>query len=328
VELAAAIAGDTSVGHTLAHCLAVEDALGLAMPAGAQRLRAMLLELERLYHHASDIGALANDVGFGLANSHAGRIREELLRINDAVTGHRLLRGAIGVGRISVRALPDLVRLRALADDLADVARQTLAKSMVYERFSGTAVLALRDAVDLGCLGPAARASGVAVDARVDHPFADLAVAPVLGEGGDVLARFTVRRDEFAQSVELVERLVAEAGPLSYAADVPADGVRGGDARAAGAEDDARSTASDVRGGAASGVLSAARSGVGIVEAWRGTVVHRVELDAAGRLLRAKVVDPSWFNWPAVPVSLTDTIVPDFPLVNKSFNLSYPGNDL
>lgn len=301
ITLAESIAGDTSVGHVLAHVLAVEEALGIDMPDGASRLRAMLLELERLFHHATDIGALANDVGFGLAHAHAGRIGEELLRINDAVTGHRLLRGAIGVGRVALRALPDPRRLHVLADDLAEIAAATLAKSVVHERFANTAVLTAEQARTVGCLGPAARASGIAVDARVDHPFVDLPFAPVIGSGGDVLARFTIRCDEFVTSIRLIDHLVGGAADLEYRSGAPA-------APAAGAAEP--------------------RSGVGIVEAWRGTIVHRVELGADGLLTRVKVVDPSWFNWPAVPVALENTIIPDFPLVNKSFNLSYPGNDL
>ncbi|MDQ1535989.1 MAG: hypothetical protein QOE58_382, partial [Actinomycetota bacterium] len=107
IHLAERISGDTSAAHALAHSLAVEDALGLVMPEPAQQLRALVLELERLYNHAADIGALANDVGFSLANAHALQIREKLLRINSATTGHRLLRGAITPGAVEVLTLPD-----------------------------------------------------------------------------------------------------------------------------------------------------------------------------------------------------------------------------
>lgn len=322
VALAESIAADTSVGHTLAHVLAVEDAAGIAIPDAAQRLRALLLELERLYNHATDLGALANDVGFGLANAHAGRIREELLRSNDAVTGHRLLRGAIRVGGVAVRALPDLPRLNALAADLAEIAAATLEKSVVQERFANTAIVSAEQARELGCLGPAARASGLAIDARLDHPFADLPARPVTGAGGDVLARFVIRRDEFAESIRLIDDIVGRATDLEYAPRDSSDRDSADSDRAD--SDSAARESADGAGPAPSG----SRSGIGIVEGWRGTIVHRVELDTGGRLTRAKIVDPSWFNWPAVPVALADTIVPDFPLVNKSFNLSYPGNDL
>jgi Ni,Fe-hydrogenase III large subunit/Ni,Fe-hydrogenase III component G len=299
--LAARVSGDTTIGHTLAFCLAVEDALGLPVPEPQQRLRAMLLELERLYNHVGDIGALCNDVGHGILNAHALRIRERLLRVNDAVTGHRLLRGAIHPGGTIVRALPDPGELAATGADIAEVAALALGHSVVRDRFAGTAVLPARQAAGLGTLGYVARASGVATDARHDHPLPGIEHPPVTYSqaGGDVLARFTARAEEIQPAVAFITAAVrrldghlgAAPGPLS-----PEPGRR--------------------------------RSGVGIAEGWRGTIVHRVELAPGGTLTRVKIADPSFFNWPALPVALADTIVPDFPLANKSFNLSYPGNDL
>ena len=297
VDLAERVSGDTSAAHALAHSQAVEDALGIELPDEAHRLRALLVELERLYNHAADLGALANDVGFGLANAHAQRIREQLLRLNAAATGHRLLRGAIRPGGVVLHGLPDAGRLRSIAADLAEVAELTLGNTVVYDRFAGTSVLGCDDARAMGCLGYVARASGVRTDARLEHPVTALPVTEVGTSTGDVLARYTVRRDEFAASAALAGYLVeSHTGPTEYTATVAA--VRG------------------------------ARSGVGIVEGWRGTVVHRVEIGDDARITRAKIVDPSWFNWPALPVAMGDTIVPDFPLTNKSFNLSYAGNDL
>ncbi len=302
IHLAERISGDTTAGHALAHSLAVEDVLGIVLPKPAHRLRALVLELERLYNHAADLGALANDTGFSLANAHAQRIREELLRINHATTGHRLLRGAISPGAVELLSLPNPADLARIAEDLAEVARLTLANTVVRDRFTGTAVLTRPQAHDLGCLGYTARASGLATDARIDHPTTGLPVTALTGKTGDVLARYTLRRDEFAASIQLATHLIETAQQLSFrgiqAEPVPA------------------------------GQEPSVRSGVGIVEGWRGTIVHRVEVDRDGRLTRAKIVDPSWFNWPALPVALADTIVPDFPLTNKSFNLSYAGNDL
>ena len=302
-HLAERISGDTSAAHALAHSLAVEDALGIVMPEPAQRLRALILELERLYNHAADLGALANDTGFSLANAHAQRIREQLLRINNSTTGHRLLRGAISPGAVELLALPDPAQLARLAEDLAEVAQLTLANTVVRDRFTGTAVLTREQAEDLGCLGYVARASGLATDARLDHPAVELPLTPLAKTSGDVLARFTIRRDEFAESTRLAAALIGSADLLTFRGAPP------------------EKTGTDLAPGPI-------RSGVGIVEGWRGTIVHRVEVDQEGRLTRAKIVDPSWFNWPALPVALADTIVPDFPLTNKSFNLSYAGNDL
>jgi Ni,Fe-hydrogenase III large subunit len=196
-----------------------------------------------------------------------------------------------------LRALPDADELRSIAADVAEVAELTLANTVVHDRFAGTAVLSADDARAMGCLGYVARASGVSTDARLEHPTTELPVTEAGSDGGDVLARYTVRRDEVAASAELAANLVeSHTGPIRYTAAAPS--VRG------------------------------SRSGVGIVEGWRGTIVHRMETDGDGRISRAKIVDPSWFNWPALPVAMADTIVPDFPLANKSFNLSYAGNDL
>jgi Ni,Fe-hydrogenase III large subunit/Ni,Fe-hydrogenase III component G len=303
IHLAERISGDTSAGHALAHSLAVEDALGITMSEPAHRLRALVIELERLYNHAADVGGLANDVGFSLANAHALRIREELLRINNATTGHRLLRGAISPGAVHLLSLPDPGQLARLAEDLAEVAQLTLDNTVIRDRFTGTSVLSFQQAKDLGCLGYVARASGLSTDARIEHPTCELPVTPLTKTSGDVLARFTLRAGEFAASTRLASHLINAADRLSFAsAPVPWSG--------------------------ADELCVPARSGVGIVEGWRGTIVHRVEVDPAGTLTRAKVVDPSWFNWPALPVAMEGTIVPDFPVTNKSFNLSYAGNDL
>jgi Ni,Fe-hydrogenase III large subunit/Ni,Fe-hydrogenase III component G len=299
VELAERVSGDTSVGHTLAFCHAIEDAYQLTVSPDTYRIRGILLELERLYNHITDIGALCNDVGHGILNTHAQRVREQLLRINDAVTGHRLLRGAITPGGATVTALPDPDELVAIGADIAEIGALALANTVVTDRFTDTALLSRQQAVDLGTLGYVARASGNHVDARHDHPFLPDQVprAEHARTDGDVLSRFLIRAEEITHSIALITNLAAATTePTGTAHPVPALGVR--------------------------------TSGVGIVEGWRGTITHRVELAPDGTLSRMKIVDPSFFNWPALPLALSDTIVPDFPLTNKSFNLSYAGNDL
>ncbi|MCA1217768.1 hydrogenase large subunit [Streptomyces sp. 8L] len=297
--LAERVSGDTAVGHALAYCLAVEEATGTDVPEPAQRARAFLLELERLYNHVTDLGALCNDVGHGILNAHALRVREQLLRLGDAVTGHRLLRGGVVPGGAVIRHVPERAALEAIGADIAEIVALALGHATVRDRFTGTARLSPTAAGDLGCLGYVARASGLDTDARLTHPFYDLggALSVPVHLTGDVLARFRVRADEAAASVALATHLAEGLRP--GAATVPLAPPTG-----------------------------AAASGVGLVEGWRGTIATRVETGPDGRLTRVRPVDPSFFNWPALPVALADTIVPDFPLTNKSFNLSYAGNDL
>jgi Ni,Fe-hydrogenase III large subunit/Ni,Fe-hydrogenase III component G len=310
IPLAERISGDTAVGHTLAYCRAVEDALHIDVPVEARRIRAILLELERVYNHVGDIGALCNDVGHGVLHAHAMRIKETLLRLNAETTGHRLLRGGVIVGGATIRSVPRPAHLAIIAADIREVVDLALTNSLVAERFTGTAILTSEQAHDLGTLGFVARASGTDTDARRDHPtgvlhddgldLADVLSIPVHTDG-DVLARFQQRAAEIDASFALLDTLVRTVSPGGSTVWPAVDGR-------------------PPRDGVA--------SGVGIVEGWRGTIVHRIETDSEHRLTRNKVVDPSFFNWPALPLALANTIVPDFPLANKSFNLSYAGNDL
>jgi len=299
VELAERISGDTAVGHNLAYCIAAEQASGCTPSDAAQVLRVVLLELERLYNHITDLGAMANDVAFGVAHAHTMRIREQLLRLNEQVTGHRLLRGAVVPGGARVHWLPDRAAITAVHDDIRDIVAIIMANATLVDRFTGTSTLHNDDATQIGVLGYVARASGIDGDARRDHPFTDAYAGlqvPVLA-AGDVMARFQIRVAEIDQTVELLHRLLPETSTGDHVRTV------------------------DVRRGPL--------HGVGLVEGWRGTIAHRVEIGPDGLITRTKVVDPSFFNWPALPVALAgDTIVPDFPLTNKSFNLSYAGNDL
>lgn len=300
LPLAERISGDTAVGHALAYCLAVEEATDTEVPKPAQRARALLLELERVHNHVADLGMLCNDVGHGILNAHAQRVREQLLRLNKEVTGHRLLRGGVVPGGAVLRGLPDPVRVKAIGEDIREITGLALGHSTVRDRFTGTAILHTAAAREMGCLGYVARASGIADDARVAHPFTEYGaqLAVPVHDTGDVLARFLVRAEEVETSLALIEQFAdGLAAPQGMLAPQPSPGVGPG-------------------------------AGVGLVEGWRGTIATRVELAPDGTLARVKPVDPSFFNWPALPVALADTIVPDFPLTNKSFNLSYAGNDL
>jgi len=302
VELAERVSGDTTVGHALAYCQALEAAAGTVVPERARHLRVVLLEMERLYNHIADFGMIANDTGFAVAHSHCFRIRERLLRLNKRLTGNRILRGGIvpgGVGRDLPADLDLPGEVDAVLAGFEEIVALSLASSLVQDRLEGTGKLTTRTARDHGVLGYVARASGIDADVRRDHPFAaygDLSFRVPVFASGDVKARTLVRVEEARESARLVRQAVERmpAGPLA----------------------------------ATLGALPAFEPAWGMVEGWRGAIIHWVMADAAGLLSRVKIMDPSFLNWRTLSYALLKNIVPDFPLCNKSFNQSYSGNDL
>lgn len=302
VELAERISGDTTIGHSLSYCQALEALAGCGIPDRAKYLRVILLEMERLYNHIADFGAICNDTGFAVAHSHCFRIRERLLRLNKRLTGNRLLRGGIIPGGVEHDLPPDLhlaAEIDAILADFNEVVDISLGNSMLVDRLEGTGRLTLKTAADHGVVGYVARASGMDIDVRRDHPFAAyhrlIFKVPVL-ETGDVSARTMVRVEEVRESVSLILQALTKLpdGPISQHL----------------------------------GKLPAWEPAFGIVEGWRGAIIHWIMVDDQGKLYRVKVKDPSFVNWPALPFAMLKNIVPDFPLCNKSFNQSYSGNDL
>ncbi len=302
VELAERISGDTTVGHALAFCQALERAAGTVVPDRARYLRVVLLEMERLYNHVGDFGMIANDTGYAVAHSHCFRIRERLFRLNKRLTGNRLLRGGVvpgGVGHDLPHNLDLATELQAALEDFNEIVDLTLANTLVRDRLDGTGRLTTRTAQDHGVLGYVARASGIDADVRRDQPFAayaDLTFRVPVFETGDVMARALVRVDEARESVGLIRQALDRLprGPLQ----------------------------------APLGTLPAFEPAWSFVEGWRGAIVHWIIADASGALFRVKVMDPSFLNWRPLSYALLKNIVPDFPLCNKSFNQSYSGNDL
>jgi Ni,Fe-hydrogenase III large subunit/Ni,Fe-hydrogenase III component G len=302
VELAERISGDTTVGHALAFCQALEAAAGSVVPDRARYLRVVLLEMERLYNHVADFGMIANDTGYAVAHSHCFRIRERLLRLNKRLTGSRLLRGGVipgGVGEDLPINLDLASELGAAFQDFEEIVELTLTNTLVQDRLDGTGRLTTRTAQDHGALGYVARASGIDADVRRDHPFAaysELSFRVPVFSSGDVMARTLVRVEETRESVRLIRQALERMppGPLQ----VPLDR------------------------------LPAFEPAWSVVEGWRGAIVHWVMADASGALYRVKIMDPSFLNWRPLSYALLKNIVPDFPLCNKSFNQSYSGNDL
>lgn len=304
VYLAESISGDSSFSHGTAFCQAIERAAGIEIPGRAKQMRTVLLELERIYNHVADIGAIATDVGFVVANAHASRLREMILGLNEELTGSRLLRGMVCPGGVRWNWTPDQRRaciavLKVFEREFADLMHIIDTSDSTRDRLERTGILIPEKARDLGIVGVAGRASGVDRDVRRDHPYAayDLASfrVPVYQEG-DVLHRVQVRVDEIWQSLDLiraVESALSEPGPHRFPLPpIPPD-----------------------------------RCALGAVEGWRGEILHWIRTGKDNRLERCKIKDPSLNNWPGVVEAVQGNIVPDFPVINKSFNLSYSGTD-
>ena len=303
VALAERISGDTTVGHALAYCQALEALADCVVPPRARYQRVILLEMERIYNHIADFGMIAADTGFAVAQAHCARIRERLLRLNKRLTGNRLLRGGIVPGGVAQPLPADLnlaAELVAIWTDFNEVVDISMRNTMVMDRLTGAGRLTTATARDHGVRGYVARASGLDMDARRDHPcaaYADLHFNVPHFDTGDVYARALVRIHEVTEAIGLIRQAIAAlptSGPLTEPL----------------------------------GPLPAFEPAFSVVEGWRGAIIHWLMADAEGRLGRVKVVDPSFHNWPALSFALLKNIVPDFPLCNKSFNQSYSGNDL
>jgi Ni,Fe-hydrogenase III large subunit len=306
VHLAETLAGDTSVGHALAYCETVEALCGCAVPARALAIRAVALELERIANHVGDLGALAGDVAFLPTASFCGRIRGDVLNLTAAVCGSRFGRGIAvpgGTGfdvdaRLSVELRE---RLAAIERDTRGAVELLWKTPSVMARFEGTGVMPRETAERIGLVGPAARACGIERDVRRDHPsgwfrFAHVPIAS--GTAGDVASRAWVRWLEIQRSIAFVDEQLRG---------LPAGPVRSETPCRAPAR---RSIA------------------VSLVEAWRGEACHVAMTGTSGRFDRYTVVDPSFHNWLGLALAMRGGQVSDFPLCNKSFNLSYCGHDL
>jgi Ni,Fe-hydrogenase III large subunit/Ni,Fe-hydrogenase III component G len=302
--LAESISGDTAVGHALAYAHAIERLASVEVPARACALRVVLLELERLYNHLADIGAIATDVAFAVPASRAQVLREGLLRLHERLFGARLLRGTVALGGVthdlSSQGRDELrEHLRGLERDFDELVVMLIDAGTFTDRVDGTGVLSQQAARDLGIVGMAARASGIDADLRRDHPhdaYARLRFEVPVEEGGDVRARLMVRARELKQAVSILHQALEGLPDTALRAPLPSE-------------------------------LPPAASALGWTEAWRGPVLHWVATDDRGCLARVKATDPSFLNWPGLAHAVPGNIVPDFPVINKSFNLSYSGND-
>jgi Ni,Fe-hydrogenase III large subunit len=304
VQLVESVAGDTAVGHALAHARALEALSGGEAPARAAALRAVALELERLANHVGDLGALATDVGFLPTASFCGALRAEFLNALCEICGNRFGRGLVVPGGVRFDLPPGAAtrlaaRMAEAWDKVKAAVKLFFRSTSVRNRTDGVGTVTTAVARQLGLVGPAGRASGLPVDVRHTHPFAPYDVARlelVTQELGDVSARAWVRYREAERSAAFVVEALRTLpdGPVRVALPPP---------------------------GPDQLVLS-------LVEGWRGELCHAVRTGPDGRIARYKLKDPSFHNWMGLQLSLRDQQISDFPLCNKSFNLSYCGHDL
>lgn len=299
--LAERLCGTCSLSHAVAYSQAIESLASVTPSPRAQLVRSVLLELERLYNHIGDIANLCAGAALQLGVYQGGVLKERLQSLNATVGGHRYLFGVACPG--GVRRDLDSARQSRITDELAAVEREfrsyfaaLLATESFMERLVGTGVLAHNVAEELGAVGVTARASGVALDVRTSHPYAALrpgAVTPVVRSEGDVRARMLVRAEEVYASFELVRGLLRELSEVA-----PGDLMR------------------------PVGALAPDSWAIGMVESPRGENVHWLMTDAHGAITRYRVRSAS-YNWALVPFAVSGNLLPDFPLINKSFELCY-----
>jgi len=304
VLVAESIAGDTVVGHAEAYCGATEALARSRKTPRGQSVRGIALELERLANHLGDLGAIAGDVAFQPAAAYLGRMRGECLNSLMTLSGNRYGRGLLRPGGAAFDVTEAMAaeicdRLERLRQEVAPVLALMFESGSVQARLEGVGVVSRSACIERGFVGPVTRACDLARDVRHDHPwgifrFAHVPMATMWA--GDVLARAVVRRLEIERSLEFtIEQLQAlPKGPAV----------------------------------AACGPLERNELAVAMVEGWRGEIVHVVITDDSGRVRRHKVVDPSFHNWAALALAMPGNEISDFPLCNKSFNLSYAGHDL
>lgn len=300
-RIAESVSGDNCFAHAVTYCQAVENACASEVPPRAAAIRLIGLELERLVAHFSDIGGLCTDVGFSVGAAMTVRLKETLLQASAAVCGTRYWRGIAVPG--GLRFDFDSLRIKNFGMVVSSVARQfsdlssvILETPSIQNRFEGAGIIRGDVAKDLALVGPVARASGIDLDVRRDHPYGDYRKAKIdvpVTHYGDVMARAKIRIEEAVTSARSIEEAIGA---------LPDSGIRV-----------SLEVPVEFRGSSA-------------VESPRGELYYWLEGEE-GRLTRCHIKSPSFQNWPAVPFAAADNIIADFPLINKSFNLSYSGCD-
>ena len=301
--LSECLAGDAAFAYSTAFCRAIEKVLSIPEPKEVEIMRAIFIELERMYNHVADMGGMAIDVGFSFPANLAAIIKENMLALNMKLAGHRYLKHVNTIGGVAKILSADdqvllLSSLKDIKNSFAEL-KEILQSSVSFmDRVDTTGVLRKMTAEDFGIVGLAGRASDISLDLRNVFPgiYNSVNFQPAKDDKGDVLARFKVRLIEFKESMRMVEDFIGKlkAAEISYRPDF----------------------------------IVKAGFGLGYAESWRGPVLFWIKIDNKGIIERCKIVDPSFNNWQGLSFAVLGNIIPDFPLCNKSFNLSYSGNAL
>ncbi len=304
LSIAESICGDSAIAHGWAHCRALEALQRMNPSLKAEALRAILLETERLANHIGDLGAISNDIGYLPASAYFGRLRGDFLNILMLISGNRYGKGFLKLGGAAFDIPPQmrsqtLETLGRAKRHLKEIGEMFFGEPSVISRLEETGVISQKVCADLGLVGLAARASGKDIDVRQDHPhglFRFRYIPTVKLTTGDVFARAMIRFLESQRSLDFLSAVL--------------DSLPEGDLAVPG------------------GKFLEERLSVSLIEGWRGEVCHIAISDSEGKLSGYKIIDPSFHNWMAVALSVRQGEISDFPLCNKSFNLSYAGHDL
>ncbi len=307
IRLSEKISGDSSFSHSLAFCQALEQLSDISVPKRALFLRIIYAELERLTNHFGDIGAIMLDTGFNFGGSQSSRLREIIMQINERITGSRFLRAVNKIGGVTKdinteeknKLSNDLVNILKDFSEIIAVAENS---TSLLNRLKNTGTLSYKAAKNHGAVGIAGKAVGISSDARVDYQYAaynEISVGDISTEkNGDVYARFHIRIKEVYSSIEIIQKALNRLS-----------------------EEHINISNLNI-------IFKKNALAISIVEGWRGEIVYFITTDSNGNISRVAPRDPSFVNWSLLKNAGFDNIVPDFPLINKSFNLSYSGNDL
>ena len=302
--LAENITGDTTVGHSTAFALAWESLCGFETTRDIDFARTIALELERIAIHTGDLSAVCTDIAYQLGSSVFGRLRTPIINFLQEWCGNRLSKGLIRPGQNRspfTQALADRLTevLDAFEPDFVEMNAELSNLPSALSRFERTGVVSPEDASAMGCVGMAARASGISRDIRASHPnnlYPDMNHEPVIKRHGDVYSRVQIRKEEVLQSIQYLRALISNVPEISESKKFETPG---------------------------SGLFT-----ISLVEGWRGEICHCAITGTKGELKLYKIKDPSFHNWLALALSVRNNEISDFPICNKSFNLSYSGHDL